>query len=31
LPFHTNLSNGEIEQVCAALSASIDESVNARR
>jgi perosamine synthetase len=27
LPFHTNLSDVEIEQVCAALSASIDETV----
>jgi perosamine synthetase len=31
LPFHTNLSEGEIEQVCTALSASIDETVEARR
>jgi perosamine synthetase len=31
LPFHTNLSEREIEQVCTALSASIDETVEARR
>ena len=31
LPFHTNLSEGEIEQVCTALSESIDETVAARR
>jgi perosamine synthetase len=31
LPFHTNLSDREIEQVCTALSASIDETVEARR
>jgi perosamine synthetase len=31
LPFHTNLSEREIEQVCTALSASINETVEARR
>jgi perosamine synthetase len=31
LPFHTNLSEREIEQVCTALSESIDETVEARR
>ena len=31
LPFHTNLSEGEIEQVCTALLESIDETVAARR
>jgi perosamine synthetase len=31
LPFHTNLSESEIEQVCTALSESIDETVEARR
>jgi perosamine synthetase len=31
LPFHTNLSEREIELVCTALSASIDETVEARR
>jgi perosamine synthetase len=30
LPFHTNLSEGEIEQVCSALSESIDETVGRR-
>ena len=30
LPFHTNVSEQEIEQVCAALSESIDETVAAR-
>ena len=31
LPFHTNLSERELEQVCSALSASIDETVEASR
>jgi perosamine synthetase len=31
LPFHTNLSEREIEQVCRALSASINETAEARR
>jgi perosamine synthetase len=31
LPFHTNLSEREIEQVCTALSESIDKTVQARR
>jgi perosamine synthetase len=31
LPFHAGLSDDEIERVCAALSASIDESVAAQR
>jgi dTDP-4-amino-4,6-dideoxygalactose transaminase len=31
LPFHTNLSEREIEQVCTALSESIEETVAARR
>jgi perosamine synthetase len=31
LPFHTNLSERELERVCTALSESIDETVEARR